>query len=121
VVVPVEPNLTSVLSLQRISAFFRGRRENALQPYFLLNKYDPAVALHAEVRDMLRQQWGDRLLPFAIRRSRAVNEALTEGMTTVDYAPHAPIVEDFAQLASWTRSLAEPAMVAMPVVRWSER
>jgi cellulose synthase operon protein YhjQ len=124
VLVPVEPNLTSVVSLQRLRGFFRGHAESAMravQPYFVLNKFDPALALHGEVREMLREQLGERLLPFAMRRSRVVSEALAEGMTAVDYAPHAAVVEDFAQLASWVRSVAEPAMVALPSLRWSER
>ena len=53
----------------------------------MLNQFDASLPLHLDVREVLRRQLGDRLLPFVVRRAPAVSEALAEGMTVVDYAP----------------------------------
>jgi cellulose biosynthesis protein BcsQ len=73
------------------------------------------------VREVLKRQLGDRLLPFVVRRAPAVSEALAEGMTVVDYAPDAPIAEDYINIAGWLRSLSPPATQGFRNIRWSER
>ena len=75
-----------------------------VQPYYLLNQFDASLPLHLDVREVLRRQLGDRLLPFVIRRAPSVSEALAEGMTVMDYAPDAPVAEDYMNLATWLRT-----------------
>jgi cellulose biosynthesis protein BcsQ len=79
------------------------------------------LPLHLDVREVLRRQLGDRLLPYVIRRSPAVSEALAEGMTVVDYQPDAAISEDYLNIANWLRSVSAPATQGFRTVRWSER
>ena len=69
----------------------------------------------------MRQQLGDRLLPFAIRRSPGVSEALAEGMTVMDYAPESPVAADYLNLVSWLRTQSAPAPGGLRNARWSER
>jgi cellulose synthase operon protein YhjQ len=124
VLVPMIPDMTSVVSVGSIEAFFRqhtGPDGRPNQPYYLLNQFDQSVPLHLDVREVLREQVGDRLLPFAMRRSPAVSEALAEGMTVMDYAPNSMLVEDFISLAGWTKNLAAPVTSSYRGVRWSER
>jgi cellulose synthase operon protein YhjQ len=127
VLVPVLPDMNSVVSVGAIEGFFRnsGNIPNAsgkpIMPYYLLNQFDYSLPLHLDVREILREQIGDRLLPFALRRSPAVSEALAEGMTVMDYAPNAVVAEDYANLAGWVRGLSAPATQTYRGVRWSER
>jgi len=124
VLVPIVPDMNSVVSVGAIESFFRNSSNNSgkqILPYYLLNQFDYSQPLHIDVREILREQIGDRLLPFALRRSAAVSEALAEGMTVIDYAPNAIISEDFAHLAGWVRNLSTPAPVGYRGVRWSER
>jgi cellulose synthase operon protein YhjQ len=127
VLVPVLPDMNSVVSVGAIEAFFRhnGTGVNTggkqIMPYYVLNQFDYSLPLHLDVREILREQIGDRLLPFALRRSPAVSEALAEGMTVMDYAPSAVVAEDYANLAGWVRSLNAPATQSYRGVRWSER
>jgi cellulose synthase operon protein YhjQ len=127
VLVPVAPDMNSVVSVGAIEAFFRhnGAGINPggkpVMPYYILNQFDYSLPLHLDVREILREQIGDRLLPFALRRSSAVSEALAEGMTVMDYAPNNPVAEDYGTLAGWVRSLSAPAAVGYRGVRWSER
>jgi cellulose synthase operon protein YhjQ len=124
ILVPVVPDMNSVVSVGSIDAFFQHNSAaagNQITPYYVLNQFDPSLPLHLDVREVLREQLGDRLLPFALRRAPAVSEALAEGMTVVDYAPNSTVAEDFASLAGWVKSLAAPDTTGYRGVRWSER
>jgi cellulose synthase operon protein YhjQ len=116
VLVPLAPDMNSVVSLQAVERLFRARTDpggRPVLPYYVLNQFDAALALHLDVREVLRRQLGDRLLRVAIRRSPAVSEALAEGMTVLDYAPDAPVAQDYREVASWLRSVS-PAATAEP-------
>jgi cellulose synthase operon protein YhjQ len=124
VLVPVVPDMNSVVSVGAIEAFFRHSGNvggKQIMPYYVLNQFDYSLPLHLDVREILREQIGDRLLPFALRRSPAVSEALAEGMTVMDYAPSAAAAEDYVSLAGWVRGLSAPATQSYRGVRWSER
>ncbi len=124
VLVPVAPDMNSVISLQAIEKFFHGVNGGDGTPlkfFYVLNQFDAALPLHLDVREVLRRQLGDRLLPFVIRRAPAVSEALAEGMTIIDYSPEAPVAEDYLNLASWLRAQSAPATAGFRNVRWSER
>jgi len=124
VLVPIVPDMSSVMSVSSIDEFFRRHPSptgRPIQPCYLLNQFDPTLPLHLDVREVLREQIGDRLLPFVMRRAPAVSEALAEGMTVMDYAPNSAVAEDFASLAQWTKSIAAPMSSSYRGVRWSER
>jgi cellulose synthase operon protein YhjQ len=124
ILVPVRPDMNSVVSVSSIDAFFQRSSNLAgkqVLPFYVLNQFDPSLPLHLDVREVLREQLGDRLLPFALRRSAAVSEALAEGMTVVDYAPNSTVAEDFGSLAGWVKNLGAPATTGFRGVRWSER
>jgi len=125
VLVPVLPDMNSVVSVGAIEGFFRNNLNpsggRAAMPFYLLNQFDYSLPLHLDVREILREQIGDRLIPFALRRSPSVSEALAEGMTVIDYAPNAEVAEDYASLAGWVRSVSAPAVQRYRGVRWSER
>ncbi|MCU1247104.1 MAG: cellulose synthase operon protein YhjQ [Edaphobacter sp.] len=124
ILVPVAPDMNSVISLQTVEKFFSGVNDGdgrPLQPIYVLNQFDTSLPLHLDVREVMRRQLGERLLPFVIRRAPAVSEALAEGMTVVDYAPDAPVAEDYLNLATWLRTVAAPATAGFRNVRWSER
>ncbi len=117
--VPILPDMSSVACIGSLEALDAGsaRGEKAL---YLLNQFDASSPLHRDVRALLQQQLGDRLLPFVLRRSSLVSEALAEGMTVIDYAPGSDIAADYQDLTAWLRSLAAPAMAGSSL-RWSER
>jgi cellulose synthase operon protein YhjQ len=124
ILVPVAPDMNSVISLQSIENFFHGMVDadgRPLQPYYLINQFDVSLPLHLDVREVLRRQLGDRLLPFVIHRAPEVSEALAEGMTVVDYAPDSPVSGDYMNVATWLRTIAAPAAAGFRNVRWSER
>ncbi len=124
VLVPVAPDMNSVISLQAIEKFFHGVNGadgTPLKFFYVLNQFDAGLPLHLDVREVLRRQLGDRLLPFVIRRAPAVSEALAEGMTIIDYSPEAPVAEDYMNLAAWLRAQSAPVTAGFRNGRWSER
>jgi cellulose synthase operon protein YhjQ len=98
--VVVVPDLHSVIAARRLEQL----RQQANEPvdlYYLLNKFNPARPLHLEIQKTLSQQLGGRLLPICIQRNDAIPEALAAGATVMEYAPNAPVVEDYLRLADW--------------------
>jgi cellulose synthase operon protein YhjQ len=121
VLVPILPDMSSVASLGSLEAFLARASGGSNEPLYLLNQFDASSPLHLDVREMLRDQLGDRLLPFVLRRCSAVSEALAEGMTVIDYAPGSAVAKDYWDLAGWLRSLEAPAAVGYGALRCSER
>ncbi|HEX3660424.1 MAG TPA: cellulose biosynthesis protein BcsQ [Acidobacteriaceae bacterium] len=124
VLVPVVPDMASAVSLQSLETFFRnqeGLSGHPLRAWYVLNQFDPSMPLQLDVREVLRQQLGERLLPFAIHRSTAVSEALAEGMTVIDYAPNSPAAEDIMNLVTWIRNTSAAVTTSQRGMRWSER
>ncbi len=117
VLVPILPDISSLAGLASLEALLGG----ASDIFYLLNQFDASLPLHVDVRAMLQQQLGVRLLPFVLHRSPAISEALAEGMTVIDYAPGSGAAEDYRQLASWLRSFAAPTPVSYGGMRWTER
>jgi len=114
ILVPLLPDMSSVASLGLLEGLLAN-------PLYLLNQFDASSPLHLDVRAMLQQRLGDRLLPFVLHHSSAVSEALAEGMTVLDYAPGSEAAQDYRRLAGWLRNYAAPASVGNDGVRWSER
>jgi cellulose synthase operon protein YhjQ len=124
ILVPLLPDMNSVISIQGLEKLFSAMRDakgEPLQPVYLLNQFDTSQALHLDIREVLRQQLGERLLPFVIRRSPAVGEALAEGMTVFDYDQNSGIAEDYMRAANWLRSISESFSGEIRHQRWSER
>lgn len=109
VLVPVIPDMSSVMTLGAVEFFFQRYKSaegKVVKPYYILNQFDEDLPLHRDIRDVLSHQLGDRLLPFAFRRSSAVSEALAEGLTVFDYAPGTTATEDVLKLVHWLQTIS---------------
>jgi cellulose biosynthesis protein BcsQ len=59
ILVPVAPDMNSVISLQMVEKFFAGVNDGdgrPMQPYYVLNQFDTSLPLHLDVREVLRRQ-----------------------------------------------------------------
>ena len=77
VLVPLVPDMNSVISLQAVEKLFRGIADSSnrpLRPFYVLNQFDATLALHLDVREVLRRQLGDRIAKLDIRFYGAVRE-----------------------------------------------
>ncbi len=124
VLIPLLPDLNSVLAAKSVDSLFQRHTSGQGAPpdiYYVLNQFDSSLPLHVEVRKVLREKLGERLLPFELQRTPAVSEALLEGMTVMDYAPDSPIAKDLSNLAKWLESVAAPVDMHARSRRWSEQ
>lgn len=124
VLVPLAPDMNSVIGLQMLEKRFSlmlDDQGHPLKPFYLLSQFDASLPLHLDVREVLRQQLGERLLPFVVRRAASVSEALAEGMTIIDYDPESAVARDYLDVAKWIRSVSAPAAAVFRNLRWSER
>lgn len=101
----LSPDIRSVLQVRHIERKFAGREADSL-PLYLLNQFHSEIPLHQEVRASLSNHLGDRLAPVTVRAAREIPQALSEGLTVIDYAPDSPVVSDIVQVADWLRSSA---------------
>ena len=78
ILVPVIPDMNSVVSVSSIDDFFEHNSPSGtkVHVYYVMNQFDSSLPLHLDIREVLREQLGDRLLPFVLRRTPAVGEAL---------------------------------------------
>lgn len=123
ILVPMVPDMKSFLGVGSIESILRPSDEGSsrrAEIYYVLNQFEPSLALHLDVREALRQRLGDHLLPFELRHAPAVSEGLAEGMTVLDYAPDSAVTGDFNLLADWVKAVAAPANVSTNGSRWSE-
>jgi cellulose synthase operon protein YhjQ len=120
VLVPVLPDMSSIASLRLLELLLADVDGPPLTVFYLLNQFEPSLPLHVDVRALLQRELGNRLLPFVVRRSSAVSEALAEGMTVIDYAPDSEAAEDYRSLANWLRGFAAPGLQGHRSARWSE-
>ena len=104
--IPIVPDFGSALGVLALEARLRTKIANSQRsnlPFYVLNKFDPKLALHRDTEALLKGALGKRLLPVILRRSDSVSEALAKGMTVVDYCPGTGIAQDFQQLTAWVR------------------
>jgi cellulose biosynthesis protein BcsQ len=124
ILVPLLPNMNSVINLRWLEHRLHSLDDSdtgGFVPRYVLNQFDSTQPLHLDVREVLRRQLGDRLLPITIRSSPLVAEALAEGMTVIDYAPGSAIAGDYRALADWLRSVSAPRTQVARSSRWSEQ
>lgn len=124
VMVPIVPDMNSVVNTGFIDALFQRNGDsqaNSPEVCYVLNQFDSSLPLHLDVREVLRERLGDRLLPFVLRHTPAVSEALAEGMTVVDYEPASQVAEDYNSLAAWVKARSLPSRASGRVTRWIEK
>ncbi len=124
VLAPIAPEMNSVAGLRAMEQIFAAITDSegrALLPFYVLNRFDAGLPLHLDIREVLRRELDGRLLPVAVRRSAAVGEALAEGTTVIDYAPHAPVARDYAEVARWLQEAAPASAEALADAARGER
>ena len=130
VLAPLLPEMNSVVRREcdHVESVFSGpafsapggAAEQNIKPIYLLNQFDASMPLHIDVREVLQDQLGDRLLPFVVRQTPAVSaRPWLKEMTVFDYAPNYSAAEDYLRLANCLRSVSAAAGDYRGV-RWSE-
>ena len=101
ILVPLQPDLQSAASIPVLDSLLALSPGHGPEVKFLINRFEPSRPFHRDLRERVECRLGDRLLPMVIRDEPLVSEAMASRLTVPDYAPSAPITQDFEVLADW--------------------
>ena len=124
ILVPLLPDLNSILTIPRIEASLEKMRSSGLKippPFYVFSEFDSESSIDQRARELVAGQCGDRLLPLSICHGAEVGQAIASRMTVVDYAPESEVTHDYVQLAGWLQSVAPVRRAAKSAVRWTEQ
>ncbi len=121
VIVPLLPTAKCLMQLSSTEAVLQRTRKlgDVTNWQYVLNHFDERDRAHVNIRGRFRAQLGERLLPFTLRSSPLVNEALLCGKTVVDHAPACPLVKDLWRLARSVAGLPQAYPEIVPGA-WGE-
>jgi len=118
-VVPLLPELNSILTISRLESTLQAIRLGGVEvptPFYLFNQYDPADPIDQGARDLVLRQCGGRLLPFSIGEDDQAAAAIAARKTVIDHAPGSEIAIACVRLAALLRTAATSNRS-----RWSPR
>jgi cellulose biosynthesis protein BcsQ len=124
VLVPLLPDLNSILTISRIEASFEAMRTAGRQVpelFYVFNQFDRNDSIDQRARTLVERQCGDRLLPLTVRESPEVARAIASRMTVADLAPGSAVTHDYFELATWVQKRAPVRVASRALARWSER
>ena len=102
------PDVGSVLGMQRLMSEWTHTRP-AANTICVLNRFDNSLALHQELRCWYEERFTEVV---TIDNNHSVPEALAEGATVVDWAPHSDAAGDFTRLAGCVRRAPQDTSLA---------
>ncbi len=91
------PDVGSVLSVRTLINKRHWPKQRG-KTVCVLNRFDPAVALHQELLAWYRDHF-DHVFP--VHHSFLIPEALAEGSSVLDWAPNSVVAEDFTRLSDY--------------------
>ncbi len=124
VLIPLQPDLNSILTVSRIEASFHAMRSSGIdvpEVFYIFNRFDRQDSIDQRARALVERQCCDRLLPITIRDAAEIAKAIASRMTVADHAPGSPVTHDLLELASWVRKRSPVRAAARTQARWSER
>lgn len=121
VLVPLLPDLNSILTVSRIESSLHAQGGNAPAVFYLFNRFDEQSSSDQRAREFVARQCGPRLLPIVLRHSRQLAEALHGGLAGADYTPGSELSHDYLELGLWLRRVAPLNSAVLLPGRWSEQ
>ena len=124
VLVPLQPDLNSILTVSRIEASFHAMRSSGIdvpEVFYIFNRFDQQDSIDQRARALVERQCCNRLLPITIRDAAEIAKAIASRMTVADHAPGSPVTHDLLELASWVRKRSPVRAPVRTQARWSER
>lgn len=123
VLVPLLPDLNSILAVSRIERALSVRSQDSQTAavFYLFNRFDELSSNDQRARDYVARQCGHRLLPIALRHSPELAEALHDGIPAAHPEPGPQLSHDYLELALWVRRVAPLSSAALLPGKWSEQ
>jgi len=101
VIVPLLPTAQCLMQLPATESILKRSQKHGepCQWRYVLNQFDERNPSHMAMRSRFLSELGEYLLPFCLRSTPLVNEALLSGKTILDHAPGCPLSADWWKLA----------------------
>jgi hypothetical protein len=88
------PDVNSILQAQHLKALYASKAP-ATPVIAVLNRFEPSLLLHREVRDSFAQTFSTIA---TLQRSDLAAEAFAAGMTVIDWSPCSELAQEYSQL-----------------------
>ena len=113
VLIPLMPDMSTLLSLRRIERYFdfcEFSEESGRPPYFaVFNQFDPDISFHRHVKAEARNYLGSRLIPVTLCRDARISQSLPGERNWMERYPASALLRDYQRLAHWMQGLESSA------------
>jgi len=123
VLIPLLPDMNSILSVSRIESMFeqmRLRGAGIPSPFYLFNKFDAEDEVDEGARELVMRQCGGRLLPWSIRYDAEAARAIARRKTVIDHAPDAELAHASHKLAALLQRTVAGKRARRSGRRWND-
>jgi cellulose biosynthesis protein BcsQ len=123
VLIPLLPDMNSILSVSRIESMFeqmRLRGAGVPSPFYLFNKFDAEDEVDEGARELVLRQCGGRLLPWSIRYDAEAARAIARRKTVIDHAPDAELANASLKLAALLQRTVAGKRARRSGRRWTD-
>jgi cellulose biosynthesis protein BcsQ len=123
VLVPLLPDLNSIVSVVRLESLLNAIAKGANRPavFYFFNRFSEHSINDQRAREFVEQQCGQRLLPISLRYGQEMADALHAGVAGADLTAGSDLSHDYLELALWVRRVAPAATAVSVAGRWSEQ
>ncbi len=81
----------------------------------LVTRFDPRRTSHRDALQTLRQQWGERLIPYTLHEDENIQRALARAMCVGSFAPQAQSAHDLQGVCNWLTGQRQPPQSMLAV------
>lgn len=113
VLVALEASARACSALNGVQTLLRSTAAAPSEQGVLVTRFDPRRVSHREALQTLREQWGDRLIPYTLHEDENIARALARAMCVGHLAPQAQSAHDLQGVCNWLmgQHAAPPSML----------
>lgn len=101
VLVTLEASARACAALGSVQALLQATAAAPNEQGVLVTRFDPRRISHREALQTLREQWGERLIPYTLHEDENITRALARSMCVGSFAPQAQSAHDLQGVCNW--------------------
>lgn len=101
VLVALEASARACAALSSVQTLLRSAAATPGEQGVLVTRFDPRRVSHREALQTLREQWGERLIPYTLHEDENIARALARAMCVGSLAPQAQSAHDLQGVCNW--------------------
>lgn len=108
VLVTLEASARACSAMGSVQTLLRSTSASPGEQGVLVTRFDPRRVSHREALQTLRDQWGERLIPYTLHEDENIARALARAMSVGSLAPQAQSAHDLQGVCNWLAGLRAP-------------